>query len=149
MSTVGERIAQIREQSQLNQKDFAAQIGATQGALSKIETGLSKPSYETLETIGTIFGVSLDWLILNKGNIEPKRIENSLGFSHEELNFINLFQHLTERQKGRIEQLLVDFTIENTKSIEEIGDSKKTQTTEKKRSPSLTNTDAENCKFVG
>lgn len=63
MSTLGERVRQLRAQHRLSQHEFAESIGISQSFLSDIERDLKIPGGETLLSLKRSFSVSLDWLI--------------------------------------------------------------------------------------
>ncbi|WP_052380335.1 helix-turn-helix domain-containing protein [Paenibacillus camerounensis] len=60
---VGINIKQLRRLHNLNQTEFAKKIGISQGSLSDLEAGNSKPAIETVISICTIFGCSYEWLL--------------------------------------------------------------------------------------
>ncbi|MCP1311399.1 helix-turn-helix domain-containing protein [Paenibacillus tyrfis] len=62
MNAIGEKIKAIRKEHKLNQIDFAETIGISQGRLSEIEQGKTKPSAETLSELRKKFSVDLNWL---------------------------------------------------------------------------------------
>lgn len=63
---LGKRMRAARQQRGLKQADVAAMLQCTRGAVSQFETGLNKPSLETLIAFAQGTGVSLDWLILGR-----------------------------------------------------------------------------------
>jgi len=62
---IGLRIRSLR--GDIRQEDFAAQLGVSQGQLSKIEGGRVAPTLEILLAVATKFGKSLDWIV--KGDV--------------------------------------------------------------------------------
>lgn len=62
MKSIGEKVKLIRVKHDLNQIAFAEKIGISQGRLSEIEQGKTKPSAETLKELRKHFGVDLNWL---------------------------------------------------------------------------------------
>ncbi|RLP55499.1 MAG: helix-turn-helix domain-containing protein [Ketobacter sp.] len=62
------RLIKLRELLSLSQKDFSDSIGITQGALSRLETGKSKLSLDTLTQISQVFNINCNWLINGQGN---------------------------------------------------------------------------------
>jgi len=62
MNTIGEKIKALRKQHNLNQIEFATTIGISQGRLSEIEKGKTKPSAETLYELRRKFKIDLNWL---------------------------------------------------------------------------------------
>lgn len=63
----GERFAQMLNELNLSQNEFARQLGSTSAFVSNVARGKSKPGLEFLQRIAETFGISLDWLILGKG----------------------------------------------------------------------------------
>lgn len=68
MSSIGERMRYIRKLHNLNQQNFSKQINISQGRLSEIEKNLCKPSADTLISISRVYGVNLNWLLLEVGD---------------------------------------------------------------------------------
>jgi transcriptional regulator with XRE-family HTH domain len=62
MNVIGEKVRAIRKERNLNQIDFAEAIGISQGRLSEIEQGRTKPSAETLFQLRRKFNIDLNWL---------------------------------------------------------------------------------------
>lgn len=62
MNTIGDKVKFIRLQNKLNQIIFAEKIGISQGRLSEIEQGKTKPSAETIKELRKEFNVDLNWL---------------------------------------------------------------------------------------
>ena len=59
---VGRRIRELRG-FDLQQADFARELGVSQSQLSKYERGETEPPLEVLVKLAERFGRSLDWLI--------------------------------------------------------------------------------------
>ena len=55
MNMIGDKVKAIRKKNYLNQIDFAGVIGISQGRLSEIERGKTKPSAETLNELRKSF----------------------------------------------------------------------------------------------
>jgi transcriptional regulator with XRE-family HTH domain len=62
MNAIGDKIKAIRKEHKLTQIGFAATIGISQGRLSEIEKGKTKPSAETLIELRKKFSIDLNWL---------------------------------------------------------------------------------------
>ncbi|MFM9327995.1 helix-turn-helix domain-containing protein [Paenibacillus mesotrionivorans] len=62
MNKIGAKIRILRKQLNLNQNDFAETIGISQGRLSEIEQGKTRPSAETLYELRKRFNIDLNWL---------------------------------------------------------------------------------------
>ncbi len=61
---IGSRIRNIRAGKL--QEDFAAELGMSQGQLSKIERGRLAPTLETLVQLSDLYGKTLDWIVTGK-----------------------------------------------------------------------------------
>ena len=72
--TLGEKLTQARKASGLTQADIAARLSVSRQAVSRWESGQSKPSTEKLLALGALYGVSIDQL-LNTGNVEAPAVE--------------------------------------------------------------------------
>ena len=60
--TLVEKLTQARKAAGLTQADVAARLNVSRQAVSRWESGQSKPSTEKLLALAKIYGVSLDWL---------------------------------------------------------------------------------------
>ena len=72
--TLCEKLTQARKASGLTQADIAARLSVSRQAVSRWESGQSKPSTEKLLALGALYGVSIDQL-LNTGNVEAPAVE--------------------------------------------------------------------------
>lgn len=69
MSTVNERIAELRSHLGLTMEKFGNKIGVTKNSINAIEKGRNNPSERTLRLICTEFNVDYFWL--TEGTGEP------------------------------------------------------------------------------
>ena len=72
--TLGEKLTQARKAAGLTQADVAAKLNVSRQAVSRWESGQSKPSTERLLALGELYSVSIDQL-LNTGNVEDPATE--------------------------------------------------------------------------
>lgn len=73
MNQIGYNVKRLRKLYNYNQVEFAQLIGVSQGSLSDIESGKSKPSVETVIAIYERFHCSLEWLLtVNSIKIDRK-----------------------------------------------------------------------------
>ena len=72
--TLGEKLTQARRTAGLTQADVAARLNVSRQAVSRWESGQSKPSTERLLALGELYGVCIDQL-LNTGNVEAPAVE--------------------------------------------------------------------------
>lgn len=66
---MNERIKQIRKELNLNQTEFGAKIGLTQGAIAGYETGKRVPIDAVILSICNTFGVNETWLRTGTGEM--------------------------------------------------------------------------------
>ena len=61
--TLGEKLTQARRAAGLTQADVAAKLNVSRQAVSRWESGRSKPSTERLLALSNLYGISLDQLL--------------------------------------------------------------------------------------
>lgn len=61
--TLGEKLTQARKVAGLTQADAAAKLNVSRQAVSRWESGQSKPSTEKLLALGGLYGISIDQLL--------------------------------------------------------------------------------------
>ena len=66
---IGERVRSIRKQLGLNQTEFAARIGMTQGYITSIERGTRDVNSRLVKLICETFSVSENWLFTGNGEM--------------------------------------------------------------------------------
>ena len=71
-----EKLTQARKAAGLTQADVAAKLNVSRQAVSRWESGQSKPSTEKLLALGELYGVSIDRL-LNTENAEKPAVETT------------------------------------------------------------------------
>ena len=71
---LGENLTQARKAAGLTQADVAAKLGVSRQAVSRWESGQSKPSTEKLLALGEFYGVAIDRL-LRAENVEKPIVE--------------------------------------------------------------------------
>ena len=65
MESIGSRIKLLREQNNLNQKQFAERIMVSQSYLSRMERGSETPNNKLIKLIALEFNVPTDWILCN------------------------------------------------------------------------------------
>ncbi|MGE5590997.1 MAG: helix-turn-helix domain-containing protein [Bacillota bacterium] len=63
MSTLGEKIKELRERLGLSQRELAARLNLGSGTIANYETGNRSPDYQTLQRLADLFSVSTDYLL--------------------------------------------------------------------------------------
>lgn len=64
LKAIGSRIRELR--GNILQEELSADLGISQGQLSKIERGKMSPSMEVLLGLAEKFGKSIDWIVRGK-----------------------------------------------------------------------------------
>lgn len=65
---IGGKIAELRKEQGLNQKELAKKIGVSRSALSLYEIDRREPDLETVKKIASLFGVTTDYLLGEEGD---------------------------------------------------------------------------------
>ncbi|MEK5282616.1 MULTISPECIES: helix-turn-helix domain-containing protein [Paenibacillus] len=79
MNTIGTNIKRLRKIHDLNQTDFANKIGVSQGSLSDLESGKSRPAIETVISICTVFGCSYEWFLTGREYSTTGNLNNTIS----------------------------------------------------------------------
>lgn len=119
-TTIGERIELILKYYKLTKKQFAESISYSPGNITDWVKGRYKPSSRALINIENTYNISESWLINGIGDMLISNTDNtdlfvteiskqvsSLGtLTKEEINIINLYRKLTDRDKIKIEGIM-------------------------------------------
>jgi len=95
------RIAELRKQKGLSQKEFAKFLKISPGNLCEWEKGRIEPSVDSLNIIANYFDVSIDYLVGRTddfGNIKKSDVE--IDKTTQEL--LKILSTFNERQKERV-----------------------------------------------
>lgn len=90
---IGERIKYIRKLNNNNQIQFAEILGISQASLSEIESGKSKPMFDTIIKLGLLYKIDMNWLLNNSGYAALETLHQ------DEIKLINNFRLLEENAK--------------------------------------------------
>jgi len=91
-NSLGQRVKLIRKQNRMTQSSFSQILDISQGYLSEIETGKSKPTLDVLVSIALSYRVDLNWLIFNEEMYNRRILKNDeekLVDSYRQLNDID------------------------------------------------------------
>ena len=64
----GNYLYELRKKSNFSQAELACLLGVTNKAVSKWETGNSKPGIDTIKKLASIFNVTIDSLLSNEND---------------------------------------------------------------------------------
>lgn len=119
MSTIAERIKDLRKRANLTQREFAERIGAKQNTVAQYEIGRNVPIDPVINSICREFGVDEVWL--RTGDGEPFRQESreeeiarfaasTLSGSDEfKKSFVSMLAKLDADDWKALEKLFADF----------------------------------------
>lgn len=80
---IGERIAAVRKELGMSQKNFAETIGTYDSYVSNVETGFSPPNLGFIHSLSTIHNVNLNFLLLGEGDMFNDKKPNSVKQNRE------------------------------------------------------------------
>lgn len=101
----GQKIKQIRQEHEMTQHEFAASIGISRSALTQLEAGHTKPSYDVLEKLIDHFDVDIQMFF--NPTVEPsrKKLDNVVEVGMQ----VQKIRHFYDREYGlRYNSLLLD-----------------------------------------
>ena len=67
---IGRRISELRKKNGLTQEQLAEELGTTRQAVSKWESEKSSPDIDSVIRMGTLFDVSMDYLLLGEDKLD-------------------------------------------------------------------------------
>lgn len=70
--TIANRLVELRQALGLSQEALASSLGVSRQAVSKWERGESSPDTDNLIALASLYGVSLDALLLDRGPLFPQ-----------------------------------------------------------------------------
>lgn len=70
--TLGEKLAKLRRENNYTQEQLAELLGVSRQAISKWESNAAYPETEKLIRLGQLYGCSMDYLLLDEAEREPK-----------------------------------------------------------------------------
>ena len=99
------RLKELRESLGLNQRKLADKVNIARTTYTNYENGNREPDFETICKLADFHNVLVDYIL---GRIDIKNIHSEIScadipLSAEEHNVLQLYNQLTERQKGYIE----------------------------------------------
>lgn len=109
--SIGEKIKELRKKRNISQAELAKNINVSAGNVGDWEREKAKPGADALIALSEFFGITTDWIL--KGEEEFQKL-TSISVEIDELQYLmENWIKLTERQKGRIENQIEQYIIEN------------------------------------
>lgn len=99
MNTIGQRIKALREDSDLSQKELAANVNITEATLSRYENDLREPKVSIIIRLAKELNTTTDFLL---GLSENPYDKNQTALGLGEIKLLRLFCTLTSINKVRI-----------------------------------------------
>lgn len=97
-------LRELRERSNLTQKQLGNKIGVSEGMISRYESNMSEPPFEKVRDIAAIFNVSMDYL----AGMEKQRSIPTTGLTEEQIDIMysldDAFHSLNKSGKHRLTQ---------------------------------------------
>jgi transcriptional regulator with XRE-family HTH domain len=76
LKQMASRLREFRKRHGLKQDDYAVMAGLKRAAISRMETGGSKPSFGLLYNLRQKYNLSIDWLISGEGPMHRSKTQN-------------------------------------------------------------------------
>lgn len=115
MSTIAERIKEVRKGADLTQREFAERIGAKQNTVAQYEIGRNVPIDPVINSICREFGVNEIWLRTGEGEPfqEETRQEQIMRFAAQTVKgsdefrkaFVSMLAKMDADDWGNLEKL--------------------------------------------
>ncbi|MCC0632997.1 MULTISPECIES: helix-turn-helix domain-containing protein [unclassified Clostridioides] len=110
MESLGDRIAKLRKELDINQKELATKVGITEASLSRYENNLREPKSEIIVRLAKALKTSTDYLLgINENtkiNREDKLIIESLSVSEKTKQLLEKIYSLEEEDREAIEKMI-------------------------------------------
>lgn len=117
MSIFGERLKELRKESELTQKELADKLSISSSAVAMYERGNREPSFEIMEEIADLFNVDMNFLLgkSQERNATQINIKISAGGENEQKESLadteyqeacvkasELFSQLSEEERKQV-----------------------------------------------
>lgn len=95
---IGNRVAYIRKELGLNQRDFASLLGISSGGISQIESGKTMPGGDFLVRMNQKLGTDLTWLLTGVCN-SNQHTSKQPELTPEKEHLLETFEGMTPEQR--------------------------------------------------
>lgn len=109
MSSIGERIRQVRKEESLSMDAFGKRIAVSSAAVARWETGENNPAERTIKLICNEFHINYAWLTQGTGpmrmQIESSILDdlvNEYHLSDQDRKILEMYLMLTDEQRAGI-----------------------------------------------
>ncbi|HAT4786679.1 TPA: helix-turn-helix transcriptional regulator [Clostridioides difficile] len=108
MESLGDRIANLRKELDINQKELATKVGITEASLSRYENNLREPKSEIIVRLAKALETSTDYLLGVNDNTkiskEDKLIIENLSVSEKTKKLLEKIYSLEKEDREAIEK---------------------------------------------
>ena len=95
MILIGDKIKDLRQRHRMTQTQFAEKLGVTKSTVAAYENGTRLPSYEVLIKMANAYGVSTDFILLDRADSGL----DTEGLSEEEMAILrNLIMYFRKEK---------------------------------------------------
>ncbi|CZR97377.1 MULTISPECIES: helix-turn-helix domain-containing protein [unclassified Clostridioides] len=110
MESLGDRIANLRKELDINQKELATKVGITEASLSRYENNLREPKSEIIVRLAKELKTSTDYLLgvneSTKMSKEDKLIIENLSVSEKTKKLLEKIYSLEKEDREAIEKMI-------------------------------------------
>ncbi|MDX5677465.1 helix-turn-helix transcriptional regulator [Clostridioides difficile] len=110
MESLGDRIANLRKELDINQKELATKVGITEASLSRYENNLREPKSEIIVRLAKAIETSTDYLLGVNDNTkiskEDKLIIENLSVSEKTKKLLEKIYSLEKEDREAIEKMI-------------------------------------------
>lgn len=110
MESLGDRIANLRKELDINQKELATKVGITEASLSRYENNLREPKGEIIVRLAKALETSTDYLLGVNDNTkiskEDKLIIENLSVSEKTKKLLEKIYSLEKEDREAIEKMI-------------------------------------------
>src|SRR6056297_1663901 len=86
MTPFAQKLKKVREETGLSQKDLAEKLGIGPVTMNRIEKGSQPPDSQVLITLRRLFGVDLNWLLIDDSDFQNARMGAIPLYDETQLN---------------------------------------------------------------
>ena len=119
---LGERIKALRKQNNLSQEQLAEKLNVSRQAVSKWESNTAYPDISNLILLREIFGVTLDYLVIDNNTTESEYINEDINsFDNTKLYDIEIKSNTSESKNSSDDKKWYNIKLKTKKSDYEEG----------------------------
>lgn len=103
LKDISKRFKTFRKSKDLTQQEVADTAGIQRSQLAAVEAGTQNPSYDLIYKVSVAYGLSIDWLVFGRGEMNCQTEKNVLSdLDPVFVKFINNFLKAPEKIQNGI-----------------------------------------------